>query len=60
MKIRVLAFFAKLMGIQFKIDGFPYGATKSAQVRLTNPRSQSSKMTNLAEGEQQKQCHLNQ
>ncbi|WP_434939168.1 hypothetical protein ACRWQN_17640 [Shewanella sp. HL-SH8] len=29
MKIRILAFFAKLMGIQFKIDGFPYGATKS-------------------------------
>lgn len=54
MRIKILGFLAKLMGVQFKIDGFPYGATKSAQVHLTNRSSQSSKMTNLVEDEPRK------
>ena len=46
MRIKILALFAKAMGIQFKINGEPYGSkiTRNYARHLANQRNQNSEM----------------
>lgn len=38
MKLVILGVLARLFGIQFKVDGIPYGATKTDPLRSTSQR----------------------
>ncbi|GGN23132.1 hypothetical protein GCM10007984_23710 [Shewanella putrefaciens] len=54
LRIKLLSVLAKLMRVQFKVDGLPYGATKRAQVSSTIHGKGSLQTPNCAESEQQK------
>jgi hypothetical protein len=46
--VRLLAFLAKIMGVQFKIDGFPYGAAKKIDHSQKPDLRNGSAKTHLA------------
>jgi hypothetical protein len=49
MRLKLLAAMARLLGIQFKVDGMPYGATTTDSRCSTNPHSHSCTQPNPAE-----------
>lgn len=41
MKLALLSLLGRLLGVHFKVDGMPYGATKFEPDRSTSQRSSS-------------------
>lgn len=54
LRIKLLSVLAKLLRVQFKVNGLPYGATKRGLVSSTIHGKGSLQMPNCVESEQQK------